>query len=38
MQICCFTCVYCNNSKQNPKCRALNGECDPDNEFCDYTV
>ena len=36
MQVCCFNCVYCNN-RQVGGCLILQGDCDPDNEFCDFT-
>lgn len=36
MQICCFNCVYYNLNKEI-NCIVLQGNCDPDSEFCDFT-
>lgn len=37
MQVCCLNCIYINHNIQVGGCVVLQGDCDPGNEFCDFT-
>jgi len=37
MQLCCFNCVYINHNSRVGGCLVLQGDCDPNSEYCDYT-